>query len=139
MVAPAAGLKTDDQLYRYYEAVFRTIGEDVPVVYQDYPQATGVYLPPAVFERLVDDFKQLVMLKHEDAPGLNIAEPGNSPTEGASYPGATALADHILDSLADENFDLAQSDQTPSGAPRDTAMRWFARQRSSSPPQPSMR
>ena len=55
---------------------------------------------------------------HEDAPGLNIAEPGNSPTEGATYPGATALADHILDSLADENFDLAQSDDTPSGAPR---------------------
>ena len=25
---------------------------------------------PPVFERLVDDFKQLVMLKHEDAPGL---------------------------------------------------------------------
>jgi hypothetical protein len=55
---------------------------------------------------------------HEDAPGLNIAEPGNSPAEGATYPGATALADHILDSLADENFDLAQSDHTPSGAPR---------------------
>jgi hypothetical protein len=45
---------------------------------------------------------------HEDAPGLNVAEPGNSPAEGATYPGATALADHILDSLADENFDLAQ-------------------------------
>jgi hypothetical protein len=55
---------------------------------------------------------------HEDAPGLNIAEPGNSPAEGATYPGATELADHILDSLADENFDLAQSDDTPSGAPR---------------------
>jgi OH-DDVA oxygenase len=55
---------------------------------------------------------------HEDAPGLNIAEPANSPAEGATYPGATALADHILDSLAEENFDLAQSDQTPSGAPR---------------------
>lgn len=55
---------------------------------------------------------------HEDQPGLNIAEPGNSPTEGATYPGATALADHILDSLGDENFDLAQSDDTPSGAPR---------------------
>jgi hypothetical protein len=55
---------------------------------------------------------------HEDAPGLNVAEPGNSPAEGATYPGATALADHILDSLGDENFDLAQSDQTPSGAPR---------------------
>jgi len=55
---------------------------------------------------------------NEDAPGLNIAEPGNSPAEGATYPGAPSLADHILDSLADENFDLAQSDQTPSGAPR---------------------
>jgi hypothetical protein len=54
---------------------------------------------------------------HEDQPGLNVAEPGNSPAEGATYPGATALADHILDSLADD-FDLAQSDQTPSGAPR---------------------
>ena len=54
---------------------------------------------------------------NEDAPGLNIAEPANSPTEGATYPGATAFADHILESLAD-NFDLATSDQTPSGAPR---------------------
>ena len=54
----------------------------------------------------------------EDQPGLNIAEPANSPEEGATYPGATDLADHILRSLADENFDLAQSDQTPSGAPR---------------------
>ncbi len=37
---------------------------------------------------------------------------------GASYPGATALADHILDSLAAEDFDLAQSDSTPKAAPR---------------------
>jgi len=55
---------------------------------------------------------------HEDQPGLNIAEPGNAPTEGASYPGAVALADHILNSLADEDFDLAQSDATPKSAPR---------------------
>ena len=33
---------------------------------------------------------------NEDAPGLNIAEPANSPEEGATYPGATELADHIL-------------------------------------------
>ena len=55
---------------------------------------------------------------NEDQPGLNIAEPANSPEEGALYPGATDLADHILRSLGDENFDLAQSDETPSGAPR---------------------
>ena len=50
--------------------MFAALGPDVPVVYQDYPQTTGVYLAPSVFERLVDDLRQLVMLKHEDAPGL---------------------------------------------------------------------
>jgi len=70
MVAPPAGLKGDDGVYNYFAQVFAALGPDIPVVYQDYPQATGVYLAPAVFERLVDDFKQLVMLKHEDAPGL---------------------------------------------------------------------
>jgi 4-hydroxy-tetrahydrodipicolinate synthase len=70
MVAPPQGLKGDDGIYNYYAQVFQALGPDIPVVYQDYPQATGIYLPAAVFERLVDDFKQLVMLKHEDAPGL---------------------------------------------------------------------
>jgi 4-hydroxy-tetrahydrodipicolinate synthase len=70
MVAPPAGLKGDDGVYSYYEQVFKALGPDIPVVYQDYPQTTGVYLAPSVFERMVDDFKQLVMLKHEDAPGL---------------------------------------------------------------------
>ena len=70
MVAPPAGLKGDDGIYNYYAQVFAALGPNIPVVYQDYPQATGVYLPVPVFERLVDDFKQLVMLKHEDAPGL---------------------------------------------------------------------
>ena len=70
MVAPPAGLKGDDGVYNYYAQVFKALGPDIPVVYQDYPQTTGVYLAPSVFERMVDDFKQLVMLKHEDAPGL---------------------------------------------------------------------
>jgi 4-hydroxy-tetrahydrodipicolinate synthase len=70
MVAPPQGLRGEDGIYGYYAQVFAALGPDIPVVYQDYPQATGVYLPPALFERLVDDFKQLVMLKHEDAPGL---------------------------------------------------------------------
>ncbi len=70
MVAPPPGLKGDEGLYNYYAQVFQALGPDIPVVYQDYPQTTGVYLPVNVFERLVDDFPQLVMLKHEDAPGL---------------------------------------------------------------------
>jgi 4-hydroxy-tetrahydrodipicolinate synthase len=70
MVAPPPGLKGDEGIYNYYAQVFQALGPDIPVVYQDYPQTTGVYLPVSVFERLVDDFAQLVMLKHEDAPGL---------------------------------------------------------------------
>lgn len=70
MVAPPAGLKGDEGVYNYFAQVFKELGPDIPVVYQDYPQSTGVYLAPSVFERLVDEFKQLVMLKHEDWPGL---------------------------------------------------------------------
>ena len=70
MVAPSPGLKGDEGLYNYYAQVFQALGPHIPVVYQDYPQTTGVYMPVNVFERLVDDFPQLVMLKHEDAPGL---------------------------------------------------------------------
>jgi 4-hydroxy-tetrahydrodipicolinate synthase len=70
MVAPPSGLKGDEGLYTYFAQVFKELGPDIPVVYQDYPQSSGVWLAPSVFERLVDDFKQLVMLKHEDSPGL---------------------------------------------------------------------
>jgi OH-DDVA oxygenase len=91
--------------------------EAVVIVGNDQREFFNPGLTPAI---TVYRGSQISNVQHlnEDQPGLNIAEPGNSPAEGATYPGATALADHILDSLADENFDLAQSDQTPSGAPR---------------------
>jgi Catalytic LigB subunit of aromatic ring-opening dioxygenase len=55
---------------------------------------------------------------HETSPGLNIAEVGNAPDDGATHPGAPELADHILNSLRDDNFDIAQSDTTPKGSIR---------------------
>lgn len=70
LVAPTAGLRSDDQLFAYYVNVCETLGPDVPVIYQDYPQSTGVFLPVAVYTRLVERFPQLVMLKAEDCPGL---------------------------------------------------------------------
>ncbi len=70
MLQPMSGLKGDGAIYNYFELVSETIGADVPVVYQDYPQASGVHLSPAVWNRMVDAFPQLVMLKHEDWPGL---------------------------------------------------------------------
>lgn len=70
MVAPAAGLKTDEQILGYYGRIFSTLGPDVPVVYQDYPQSTGVQLSVSTFLQLVESYPQLKMLKHEDCPGL---------------------------------------------------------------------
>jgi 4-hydroxy-tetrahydrodipicolinate synthase len=70
MVAPVAGLRGDDALFEYMASVFRVLDAATPVVYQDYPQSTGVYLPVPLFHRMVDAFPRLVVLKHEDAPGL---------------------------------------------------------------------
>ncbi|KQT83859.1 dihydrodipicolinate synthase family protein [Aurantimonas sp. Leaf443] len=69
MVAPIAGLKTDDQVFSYFETVLSRLA-DIPVCYQDYPQTTGVATSVAVLHRLVDAFPNLVMLKHEESPGL---------------------------------------------------------------------
>jgi 4-hydroxy-tetrahydrodipicolinate synthase len=71
MVAPPAGLKTDDQIFAYYRQVAAALGPDVPFVYQDYPQSTAVHLSASLFARLADALPSLVMLKLEDCPGLD--------------------------------------------------------------------
>ena len=70
MVAPTSGLAGDDALVAYMASVVSTLDPGTPIVYQDYPQATGVILTVEAFHRMVDAFPLLVMLKHEDSPGL---------------------------------------------------------------------
>ena len=70
LVAPAAGLRTDDQTFAYYEAVAATLGPSIPWIYQDYPQSSAVYLSATLFARMVGAFPTMVMLKAEDCPGL---------------------------------------------------------------------
>ncbi len=71
MVAPLVGLRTEEKVYNYFSQVFSALGDDIPVCYQDYPFATGTEISVTLFNRLVADFSQLVMLKHEECPGLN--------------------------------------------------------------------
>ena len=71
MIAPAAGLTTEDRLLTYFIQVFERLGPDIPVCYQDFPMTTGVHISAKLFNQMVRDFPQLVMLKHEDWPGLN--------------------------------------------------------------------
>lgn len=70
MVAPFAGLKTEEQVIAYFAGIFAQLGEKVPVCYQDYPQNTTVHVSVATLNRLIDAHRQLVMIKHEDCPGL---------------------------------------------------------------------
>ena len=70
MVAPPAGLGTDDKVYNYMRQVFEALDDDVPVCYQDYPFLTKTETSVTLFNRMVRDFPSLVMLKHEEWPGL---------------------------------------------------------------------
>jgi len=70
MVAPPASLRTDDQIYNYYEMAAETLGAATPFVLQDFPLATGVQIAPGVIQRIVKAIPSCVMLKHEDWPGL---------------------------------------------------------------------
>ena len=70
MVAPASGLKTDDQILAYFDMVNETLGAGVPWVLQDHPVSTGVQLSSAVLLKILKNSPSCVMLKHEDSPGL---------------------------------------------------------------------
>jgi len=71
MVAPAAGMATEEKVADYIAQVCAALGPDIPVCFQDYPQMTGVQVSAATVMRLARDHAQIVMFKHEDCPGLN--------------------------------------------------------------------
>jgi len=70
MVAPPSSLRSDDQIYNYFEMVGETLGSSIPFVLQDHPVSTGVQMPTAVILRIIKNVPTCVMLKHEDCPGL---------------------------------------------------------------------
>jgi 4-hydroxy-tetrahydrodipicolinate synthase len=70
MVAPPNTLRTDDQIVAYYEGATAAIGEEIPLVIQDYPLSFSVIMTPSVIARIARNVPGCVMLKHEDWPGL---------------------------------------------------------------------
>jgi 4-hydroxy-tetrahydrodipicolinate synthase len=71
MIAPGAGLKTDDQIAAYFRNAMEAIGSDIPWVLQDYPHSTGVTMSNTLVRRVVTENPSLAVLKHEDWPGLD--------------------------------------------------------------------
>lgn len=70
MIAPPSSLRTDDQIYNYFEMVGETLGSSVPFVLQDHPVSIGVQMATSVILRIIKAVPSCVMLKHEDSPGL---------------------------------------------------------------------
>ncbi len=68
MLAAVGTVRTEEQIYGYFSDVLDRL--DAPIVLQDYPFITGVNISVATIRRLVDRYAHLVMLKHEDWPGL---------------------------------------------------------------------
>ncbi|HEX4935169.1 MAG TPA: dihydrodipicolinate synthase family protein [Gemmatimonadaceae bacterium] len=71
MVAPPYGLRTDDAIAGYMAQVAESLGPDVPLVFQDYPPTTGVYVSAGCLLRVIRDIPTVAMYKAEDVPGLD--------------------------------------------------------------------
>ncbi len=70
MIAPPNTLRTDEQIITYYHQASKAIGEDIPIVLQDYPLSFSVQMTPKVIRTMVQDIPSIQMVKHEDWPGL---------------------------------------------------------------------
>ena len=70
MIGPPNTLRTDDQVINYYRQAAEALGPDVPIVVQDYPLSFSVQMSPTVIRTMVQEIASIVMLKHEDWPGL---------------------------------------------------------------------
>ena len=69
MIAPPPGIRTEEELAGYFATVFEMIG-DVPVVLQDFPGATGVWMSVPSILRLIESFPRIEVVKEEDLPSL---------------------------------------------------------------------
>lgn len=69
MVAPSAAQKTEPNVIALFESIAQAL-PDVPLVYQDFPLTTSVPISAGGFTTLVERVPSVVMLKHEDWPGL---------------------------------------------------------------------
>lgn len=70
MVAPPSTLRTEAQVTDYFEMAAETLG-DVPFVLQDFPLSTQVQISAGTILAIARRVPSMVMLKHEDWPGLN--------------------------------------------------------------------
>jgi len=64
--APPMGKPNLGALLNHYEKIAECI--DIPIVVQDYPQTSGVHMPPQFISQLAEKIPQVIYLKLEDPP-----------------------------------------------------------------------
>ena len=93
---------------------FREAAPDVVVIVgNDQREIFSDSLTPAITVFRGQQIENIPFTKEEASPGLAIAEHGNCPAGGAVYPGAPELADHVIESLINDDFDVAESSSLP--------------------------
>jgi 4-hydroxy-tetrahydrodipicolinate synthase len=70
MIAPPGNLRGDDAILGYCREIGELLGQ-VPWVLQDFPLAGGPPMSAGLVRRIADDCPNMVVLKHEDWPGLD--------------------------------------------------------------------
>jgi OH-DDVA oxygenase len=90
---------------------FVIVGNDQREIFSD-------QLTPAVTVYRGAQIENIHDKKPEVSPGLKAGESGNCPPEGATYAGAPELADHIINSVMADDFDLAQATTLPTDCAR---------------------
>lgn len=71
MVAPYSALDSDQKILEYFTNVDKALESSIPMIYQDFPLVTKAPISVDCLIDIIRAVPQVVMLKHEDWPGLN--------------------------------------------------------------------
>lgn len=71
MIAPFAELNSDQKILDYFITADKALGSSIPMIYQDFPLSTKAPVSVDCLLEIIRQVPQVVMLKHEDWPGLN--------------------------------------------------------------------
>jgi hypothetical protein len=98
---------------------FKNVAPDAFVIFgNDQREIFSDALTPAITVFRGQQIENIPDTHPEVSPGLKIAEAGNCPPEGATYAGAQDLADHIINTLVADDFDLTQATSLPKDCAR---------------------
>jgi 4-hydroxy-tetrahydrodipicolinate synthase len=71
MVGPPPIIRTNEQIIEYFTSVAKFLGDDIPIIIQDYPLVNQVVFTPEVLKEIINRNPSCAAIKHEDWPGMD--------------------------------------------------------------------